>query len=39
MYDMSAIFWTGAMLFVVMACGLAFVVWQSFNRGKKNKRR
>lgn len=28
---MSAVFWTGAELSVLTGCGIAFIVWQSFN--------
>jgi uncharacterized membrane protein len=36
---MSAVFWSGVLLFIVTGCGLAFVVWQSFRRGDKNTKR
>jgi hypothetical protein len=38
MHDMSSVFWSGVLLFIVMGCGIAFIVWQSFARGDKNKK-
>jgi hypothetical protein len=36
---MSAIFWTGLLLFIAMGCGIVFVLWQGFWRGNKNTKR